>query len=110
MTPLRPFHDHVLVKIEPKPERTRGGLIIAGTTPHPVRVGTVLRLGQGRKYRDRFLGMDVKLGERVVFLIGSVDTKSGQAISHHLSEDEVLIREPDILFAIPDDSTLEVTL
>ena len=89
---------------------TKGGVIIPGATAVPVRYGRVLMVGPGKQYRDGFLGMDVKLGERIVFLIGSVDTKSGQSISWHLPKDEVLIREPDILFVIPEDSTLEVTL
>jgi co-chaperonin GroES (HSP10) len=65
--------------------------------------------GIGRSYTDKYLPVEVEVGERVVFLIGSVDTKSGQTIAKYLSEDEVLIREVDILGVIPQDSTLEVT-
>jgi co-chaperonin GroES (HSP10) len=104
------FHDYILVEIEEPPKKTSSGILLPEASVHPVRKGRVLQTGPGRKYIDTYRGVDVKVGERVVFLIGSVDTKSGKAILHHLPNNQVLIREPDILFVIDDDSLLEVTI
>lgn len=104
----RLLNDHVLVKMEPAQEKSKGGIITSLHAP-PVRIGKVLDVGPGKYYTDKYLPTEVRVGERVVFLVGSVDTKSGQAVAKHLSEDQVLIREPDILF-VTEDSNLEVTL
>ena len=104
------LHDHVLLQVEPRPKKTKGGIIIPDTEPAPVRFGTVKQVGLGRRYLDKYVPTEVKVGERVVFLIGSVDTRGGQSIAKHLSEDEVLVREVDLLGVISQDSTLEVTL
>jgi co-chaperonin GroES (HSP10) len=96
--------------MEPEKKVTRGGVIIPDNKPSPVRLGVVELVGTGRHYTDKYIPIQVEVGERVVFLVGSRDTKSGQSIARYLSENQVLIREVDILFVIPKDSTLEVTL
>ena len=106
---IRLLNDHILVELEPRPEKTRGGIVIPDTQAISVRTGTVRMAGTGKYYTDKYVPVEVKVGERVVFLIGSVDTKSGQSIVKHLRENEVLVREVDILFVIPQDSKLEVT-
>jgi chaperonin GroES len=89
--------DHVLVELEPARERTGGGIIIPGTVAEPVRVGRVLMVGPGRKFKDRFVPTTVQEGERVCFFIASADTKSGKSVSYHLEESQRLMREQDIL-------------
>jgi co-chaperonin GroES (HSP10) len=111
--------DHLLVKLDPRKEKTRGGIVIPETEAQPIRTGVILQAGPGRwtKVRRRGTGeyktvlrpMDAQVGERVAFLIGSVDTKTGQAVTHYLQEDERVIREDDVLFAIPDGIDLEVS-
>lgn len=106
----RLLNDHVLVAMEPEPKKTSGGIIIPDNKPAPVRIGRVEMAGTGRYYTDKYVPIQVEVGERVVFLIGSAGTKSGQSVANYLSEDQVLVREVDILFVIPQESTLEVTL
>lgn len=111
--------DHLLVRLDPVKETTRGGIIRPGTSPNPIRTGVVLQKGPGRyrkirrsgtlDYREVYRPMDVEVGERVAFFIASVDTKSGKAVSHYLQEDQRVIREDDALFAIPDGIDVEVT-
>ncbi len=111
--------DHVLVKLEPSREKTQGGIVIPGTSPHPLRLGRVLQVGPGRyrkvrrrsapDYAEVYHPMEAQPGDRVAFFIASVDTRSGQAVTYYLQEDERLIREDDILFVIPDGIDVEVT-
>lgn len=114
------LHDHALVRLDPRKDKTRGGILIPDTEAQPIRTGVVLQVGRGRRvkvrrraepgsYREIFRPIDVQVGERVAFLIGSVDTKTGQAVTHYLQEDERVIREDDILFAIPDGIDVEVS-
>jgi hypothetical protein len=108
--------DRLLVRLDPLPEKT-GSLVLL--RPRTVRTGVVLQRGPGRyvkfrqrqtqEYRDVLRPIDVQQGERVAFLIGSVDTKTGQAVTHYLQEDERVIREDDVLFAIPDGVDVEVS-
>lgn len=116
---VRLLSDRLHVRLDPRKEKTAGGLVIPDTQAQPVRTGVILRRGPGRyvktrrgrtdEYRDVFRPMEAQTGERVAFLIGSVDTKSGQAVTHYLQEDERVIREDDVLFVIPDGIDVEVS-
>jgi hypothetical protein len=116
--------DRLLVRLDPLPEMT-GSLILP--RPRTVRTGVVLQVGPGRyvktrrpgatlspvaspaEYREVLRPTQAQKGERVAFLVGSVDTKTGQAVTHYLQEDERVIREDDVLFVIPDGVDVEVT-
>lgn len=100
--------DSVLVRLDPHRESTRGGIIVPDTSARPIRTGWVLKTGPGRRYSDRFVATDVKVGEHVAFFIGAADTKSGQLVNAQLNENERLLTERDILFAFEGD--LEVSL
>jgi co-chaperonin GroES (HSP10) len=111
--------DHILVRLEPMRTQTKGGIIIPDTQPRPLRLGTVLLTGPGRyrkvrrrgttQYDEVWRPVEAAKGDRVAFFIASVDTKSGQAVTHYLQEDQRIIREDDILFLIPDGIDVEVT-
>jgi co-chaperonin GroES (HSP10) len=107
---VRPLHDWVLVKMEPLPEATPGGIVLAGTSvAERQRTGTVLRLGPGRRcWSDRLKKeivkpMDVEVGERVVFFRENLEHQQGKAIMgvlQQLEEDVGLIRTDDILYSL----------
>jgi len=111
--------DHVHVRLDPRKERTSSGILIPETKAQEIRTGVILDVGPGKyvktrrrgtsEYRGVFRPMEARKGERVAFFIASVDTKSGQAVTHYLQEDERLLREDDILFVI-EDGDVEVTL
>lgn len=94
---LHPLHDWVVIELLPAKETFSGGAIIR-VGESPIRVGRVLAVGPGRQYIDRFVPTEIKVGEKVVFLIAATDTQSGKAIHHHLPDNLRLIRETDILF------------
>jgi hypothetical protein len=93
-------------------------LVPDSSDPH-IRTGVVLQTGPGRQrlhrrrstqeYREVFHPIEVREGERVAFLIGSVDTKSGKAVTQYLEDDERMLREDDLLFVIPEGTTVEVS-
>lgn len=109
--------DNVHVRLDPRKDRTSGGIVIPENKDQSIRTGVILAVGPGKHvkvrksgtsdYREVFRPMQAQVGERVAFFIASVDTKGGKAISHYLQEDERLIREEDILGVIDDD--VEVT-
>lgn len=99
---LRPLNDWVLVDIDPAPgEASVGGIVLA----HPplVRKGTVRSVGPGRLFVDGvYRGTELKEGDRVAFLAAVLDTKQGHTLKHALDENQVLIRESDVLFLIEE--------
>jgi co-chaperonin GroES (HSP10) len=117
---VRLLTDRVHVRLDPRKEKTSGGLLIPETTAQAVRTGVVLHVGPGRyvkvrrrgtqDYREVLRSTVVTPGERVAFFIASVDTKTGKAVSHYLQEDERVIREDDILFVFDEGTDVEVTL
>lgn len=111
--------DRVHVRLDPRKEKTSGGILLPDSNAQALRTGVIIDVGPGKhvkvrrhgkdEYREVFRPMEAKVGERVAFFIASVDTKGGKAISHYLQEDERLITEEDILFVI-DEGAVEITL
>ena len=99
---FRPLNDWVLVKLDPLDDRTTDvGLVLV--RPQTVRTGTVLRAGVDRLYIDGVVKRtEIKTGERIAFLAGTLDNKQGQQITYTLGEDQALMRESDILFVIEE--------
>lgn len=112
--------DRLLVRLDPVRKQIGSILVPDIARANPVRTGVILEAGPGRyvrfydrerqKYREVLRPLDAHVGERVAFLIGSVDTKTGQAVTHYLQEDERVIREDDVLFEIPAGVNVEVSL
>lgn len=103
---LRLLSDWMLVQLEREQEKSKGGIIIPDTARNePVRVGRVLMVGPGRRYRDKFIPMPGDLiGQRVAFMIAASQTRQGQAVRTRLSlpEDQEIIRLGDVLLVVAD--------
>lgn len=104
---MRPLHDCMVVRVDPVKEYTRGGII--KVAPEPVRTGTILAIGPGRHFIDRFVPTEAKVGDRIAFFDAVTKTKQGHQLSYKLPEDQVLLRENDALFIIPKGVDIEVT-
>lgn len=108
---IRLWHDWLRAKVEEAPAAMRSGLVIPGA--QPVRIGVVLEAGPGRRRvvgkREVLIPTRAKPGDRFTFFKAVSETKQGQALALHLDDDEVLIKEGDILFVI-EDGNPEVTL
>jgi co-chaperonin GroES (HSP10) len=103
------LHDWVRVKLDPVPkENTSGGGIVL-VEPIMVRTGVVVGHGPGKRYVDgKYIPTQVKVGERVAFFTGNMDTKQGRGLRAYVRDDEALLPEPAILFAfdLDDGDTL----
>lgn len=114
---IKLLHDYLLVRLDPRKETTPGGII--RTTEQPIWTGVVLMTGPGRQYVDKYLPIDVQVGERVAFLSAASDGHlSGLAIHEALvcnfagevvakMDEHRIIRENDVLFAF--EGELELT-
>lgn len=100
--------DRILVELEPVKAVTRGGIVIPNTSPRPIRIGVVKKVGPGRQYRDCYRPTEIAVGDRAAFFIGSTDTKEGTHVKSMIDDNHVVIRENDVLFLAEGD--VEVTL
>lgn len=95
MTQLRPLHDRILVRRVPIETKTQGGLYIpeAHRDGKP-NEGTVVAVGSGKLPDGKYVTMDVKKGDRVLFgKYAGTDIKvEGQEV--------VVVREVDVLAVI----------
>jgi len=113
---FRPLRDVLLIKLEQARDVTAGGIIRPLVRQNPSRLGTVLRAGPGRWWKDRHTGkwrywaMEVQVGDRVVFAAALLDTKQGKSVAYVLNDDEALIRETDVLLVIPQGENIEIEL
>lgn len=92
--------DWVLLQVEPDVRVTPGGIILPDTSANPVREGVVLLAGPGRRFSDKYLPIDVAPGQRVAFFMASADLKTGKSVRAYLDDNQVLVREQDILYEI----------
>lgn len=109
----RPLHDNIVVELEPVKEFSRGGII--KVAPEPVRIGRVLAVGKGRFFaasnggKGLFVPTELKVGERIAFFQAVTQTQQGQQLRYKLPENQVLLRETDALFVIPEGLDIEVS-
>lgn len=95
----RLLHDWVRVKLDPVGENECGGILLV--EPHMVRTGVVEEVGPGKRYVDGpYVPTEVRVGERVAFFAGNMDTKQGKTLRAFIQKDEVLIPETSILFVL----------
>ena len=100
--------DYMLVKIDPIPEMTKGGILRVGQLDpytEPIRTAVVLMAGPGRQYTDKFVPMpgDI-IGMRVAFMIAASQTKGGQGLRRTLELDgeHEIIRLGDVLLDVDE--------
>lgn len=100
--------DYLLVKLEPAHETTEAGLIIVNPEHEPVRLGTVVMAGPGRRYRDKLVPMPEDIvGKRLVFMIAASDTRP--QLNSYVDEDQRLIRLGDVLLEVDHGSDIRLT-
>lgn len=98
---VRPLLDWMVVKLEPLPNETPGGIFLVPSAAERVRMGTVLRVGPGRWEGAVRVPVGVKPGDRVAFFRENLEHQQGQQLArvlHELEEDVGMIRASDILY------------
>ncbi len=106
---IRLLHDWMLVEIEEIGERkTAAGVLLIG--PEPVRKARVLATGPGRCGRKgKLIPITMKPGDRFPFFKAVTETLQGRALALHLPDNQALVRENDVLFAI-EEGDVEVSM
>jgi chaperonin GroES len=91
-TRFRPLQDRVIVRrTEEKEERSAGGIIIPDTAKEKPQEGKVVAVGPGRREDGKVLGVDVRVGDRVLFgKYAGTEVKIDDQEHVILREDEVL--------------------
>ena len=89
---FRPLHDRVLIRRIEAQAKTAGGIIIPGTAQEKPQEGEIVSAGSGARAEDgRFIPLDVKAGDRILFGKWSgTEIKIG-------GEDLIIMKESDIL-------------
>ena len=108
--------DRILVKLEPE-KKMSGNIIIPDSVKEPLRLGLVTKVGPGTRvkvkqkdgrYKEKFLPLEAKVGERVAFFYAAVEFGSAKSAGYHLEEDEKLISETDILFVVEEKGLVDI--
>jgi chaperonin GroES len=65
---IRPLHDRIVVKRIEEKETIMGGIIIPDSAKEKPQEGEVVAVGKGKRGDDgKLLGMDVKVGDHILF-------------------------------------------
>jgi chaperonin GroES len=89
---IRPLHDRIVVKRIEEKETIMGGIIIPDSAKEKPQEGEVVAVGKGKRGDDgKLLGMDVKVGDHILFgkYSGNDIKLDGQELLI-MREDEVL--------------------
>jgi len=104
----RLLSDHMVVQVEPVQGFTQTGLVILHPEDEPVRVGTVVMAGPGRRYKDKLVPMPPDImGKRVMFMVAASDTRP--QMSQYLDEGQRMIRLGDVLLEVDHDADVRAT-
>ena len=67
---LTPLHDRVVVKRIEEKESVKGGIIIPDSAKEKQQEGEVIAVGGGKREKGELIPLDVKVGDRVLCLLG----------------------------------------
>jgi chaperonin GroES len=88
---LKPLGDRVIVKAGEGEERTASGLVIPDTAKEKPQEGEVLAVGPGRWEDGKYVPLEVKVGDRIIF------SKYGGTEVKIEGEEYLILSERDIL-------------
>lgn len=97
---IKLWSDWILVEIEDLPKKGPTEIIL--TDAEPIRIARALDVGPGRRYKNKFIPMELKVGDRFPFFKALTETAQGAQLSLLLEANQGLIRESDVLFVIEE--------
>lgn len=98
---IRPLHEHVLVKIREAETRTASGLFIPDVAKEKSGEADVVAVGNGRVLKSgEVRPLDVKPGDRVLYLKRPAFENIGQRLEARVLGDGYLLLREDDIFAV----------
>jgi len=91
---VKPLSDRVLVKMEEAEEKTKGGIILAGSAKEKPQIADVIEVGPGGVVDGKEVKMYVKKGDRVI-----TSKYSGTEVKLD-GKDYTIVRQSDILAVV----------
>lgn len=91
---LKPLADRVIIKALPMEEKTKSGIIMPDTAKEKPQEGEIVAVGPGRMEKGERIGLDVKVGDRVIY-----SKYAGTEIKSD-GEEYLILKEIDILAII----------
>lgn len=89
--------DWIRARVLPEEKILQSGIVLIGA--QPIRKAVVLDIGPGKlSKKGILLPVQLGVGDTFAFFKATSETKQGHALALLLEQDEVLIREPDVLF------------
>ena len=91
MMKLRPLADRVVIKTVEAEEKTKSGIVLAGTAKEKPQIAEVIAVGPGGNVDGKEITMQVKPGDKVVF-----SEYAGSKVKMD-NEEVIILRQSDIL-------------
>ena len=91
---IKPLFDRVVLLPEENESETKGGILLPMAAQEKSQIGTVVAVGSGEDIEGKKIGMQVKVGDKVLY---------GKFSGTEITVDEVkyvVLRQPDILAVI----------
>ena len=88
---LRPLADRVVIKTVEAEEKTKSGIVLAGTAKEKPQIAEVIAVGPGGNVDGTEITMQVKPGDKVVF-----SEYAGSKVKMD-NEEVIILRQSDIL-------------
>ncbi|MBQ3871824.1 MAG: co-chaperone GroES [Clostridia bacterium] len=88
---LRPLADRVVIKTVEAEEKTKSGIVLAGTAKEKPQIAEVIAVGPGGNVDGKEITMQVKPGDKVVF-----SEYAGSKVKMD-NEEVIILRQSDIL-------------
>lgn len=88
---IKPLGSRVLIKMKEGEEKTKSGIILAGSAQEKPQIAEVIEVGPGEKIEGKTEEMYVKKGDNII-----VSKYSGTEVKYQ-GEDLIIVRQSDIL-------------
>lgn len=91
---IKPLSDKVLIKMEEGEEKTKSGIILAGSAQEKPQIAKIIEVGPGRYFDGKLEPMNVKKGEKVI-----VSKYAGTEVKYE-GEEYMIIKQEEILAVV----------
>lgn len=88
---IKPLGSRVLIKMKEGEEKTKSGIILAGSAQEKPQIAEIIEVGPGEKIEGKLQEMNVKKGDNVI-----VSKYAGTEVKYE-GQEYMIIKQEDIL-------------